>query len=326
MAKRDLKAEIVRILSDGTFHSGEKLGHEFGISRAAVANHIKSLSELGLDIFSVHGKGYRLASDIVLLNNDAIASYASSNHSLDIYNILGSTNDQLLQTIRQGGGYQDGYTVIAECQTKGRGRRGRQWQSPFGSHIYLSQFRIMEDGLIAASGMSLAIGVAILRACNRFIEGSVELKWPNDILHEGRKLAGILVEAEGQSDGACSLVIGIGVNFDMPEVSSELIDQPWTDFKQISRHNLDRNQLAAAILDEIELVMTEYRENRLANLAAEWNEHNAFKNRQVNLISSNNVKQGRCLGIDGSGALLLEDNDSGLVQKIYGGEVSLRAS
>ena len=323
MAKRDNKIAIAQALSDGEFHSGEHLGKALGISRMAVANHVKSLNALGLDIFSVTGKGYKLSESLSMLSAAEIENEEFKG-KVEVHSIIDSTNAYLSSLIRNKQSLADGYSVIAECQTAGRGRRGRQWQSPFGSHIYFSQYRMMEDGLAAAAGLSLAVGIAVKRACEELVNIELELKWPNDILVEGKKLAGILVEAEGQSDGACHLVIGIGININMPEQFAEQIDQPWTDLNTLASGTINRNRLVRGLLKHLDSVYDEYQSNRLDNLVDEWNAANAHKDKPVKVISTSNEKRGKCLGIDQTGALLLEQAECSTVLKIYGGEVSLR--
>lgn len=318
------KREIITHLSKGNFVSGEWLGAELGISRAAVAKHVKSITELGLDIFSVTGKGYRLAQPLQLLDIDTIKNHYTNGTHLHVFNIIDSTNQYLMNLLRSDEPLADGTTVIAECQLSGRGRRGREWISPYGSHLYLSRYYKSYEGLAAASGLSLAIGVAIARAVENFVGVEALLKWPNDVLVQDKKLSGVLVEAEGQSDGVCHLVIGIGLNVKMPDSQGEKIDQPWTDLSLLSNETIDRNELAAVLLKELDIVMDEYRQNKLVNLAREWNNKNAFKNQVVNVTTGASTKVGRCIGIDESGALILSQLDSPDKFKVFGGEVSLR--
>ena len=326
MPKTQNKTKIASLLSDGEFHSGEALGKVLGISRAAVANHVKSLSELGLDIYSVTGRGYKLSSEIELLDKDKINNSLTIPVSLETYSIIDSTNEYLMKKIREDYELVDGHTVVAECQTDGRGRRGRKWQSPFGSHVYLSQYRTLEDGLTAASGLSLAVGIAVQRAITTLVDAQIQLKWPNDVLCEGKKLAGILIEAEGQSEGKCHLIIGIGINFDMPEKEGLEIDQAWVDIKSLTHKKLDRNKFIATLIEALDTIMIEYSHNRLDNLVDEWNRLDAFHNIEVKVMSNSNVKTGVCRGIDNTGALILEHHESTKRERVFGGEVSLRRS
>ncbi len=320
----DNKHKIVQVLSDGEFHSGEVIGQQLGISRAAVSEHIKSLSKIGLDIFSITGKGYQLAGGLSLLDLKQIKHNCSVSNELELFPVIPSTNEYLMGLIKSENTLVDGHTVLAECQTKGKGRRGRTWQSPFGTHVYLSQYRTMDNGLSAASGLSLAIGIAVLNTINLFSNKKCQLKWPNDLLVDGKKIAGILVEAEGQADGICHLVIGVGINVDMPAAVASDIDQPWTDLNTITDSLVDRNEFIAKLLEQLEDTYQEYKLNRLNNLFKLWNKNNAFLNQIVELTSTSKVQVGKCLGIDTSGALLLEDLTSKVTSKIFGGEVSLR--
>jgi BirA family biotin operon repressor/biotin-[acetyl-CoA-carboxylase] ligase len=320
----DNKHKIVQMLADGEFHSGEVIGDALGISRAAVSGHVKSLSNIGLDIYSVTGKGYQLAGGLNLLNLDKIQQSYHLDHELELFPIIPSTNEYLMGLIKSKIDLQDGHTILAECQTQGRGRRGRTWQSPYGSHVYLSQYRTMDSGLSAASGLSLAIGLAVLNTINVFSNSMCALKWPNDVLVDGKKIAGILVEAEGQTDGICHLVVGVGININMPTASADYIEQPWTDLNTISKHAIDRNKFIVELLEQLQNIYQEYKLNRLDNLAEQWNANNAFANQTVELTSSSKTQVGKCLGIDTSGALLLENIGSKTISKIFGGEVSLR--
>ena len=324
MPKSDTKITIANILSDGEFHSGQALGELLGISRAAIANHIKSLSKLGLDIYSVTGRGYKLSNNLELLNADKIKQKISTAVNVEAFSIIDSTNEYLMNQIRTEQKLEDSHTVVAECQTDGRGRRGRKWQSPFGSHLYFSQYRVLEDGLAAAAGLSLAVGIAVQRTCQSFVDLKVELKWPNDVLVDGKKLAGVLIEAEGQSDGQCHLVIGVGINFDMPQKQADEIDQPWTDLKTLAHIKPDRNEFASIFIGQLSTVIDEYKLHRLHNLAKQWNELNAFADKEVEIISATKIKTGLCKGIDDTGALLLASCDDGSIERIFGGEVSLR--
>ena len=326
MKKRDTKVLIASILSDGRFHSGEDIGAELSISRAAVAKQVKALVALGMDIYSVSGKGYKLAKDFQLLDKTKIALQLANPDNLELHSVIESTNEYLLKKIRAKEAVQSGHTVIAECQTSGRGRRGRVWQSPFGSHVYMSQYRSLEDGLAAAAGLSLVVGLAVKKACEKFVTEPISLKWPNDVLCNGRKLAGILIEAEGQSDGACHLIIGIGINVDMPSSAANQIDQPWTDLNSLAGKALDRNAFVVELIEQLDAMYSEFKLNHLVNFVDDWNRANAFAGKLVDLISSSNTRSGKCVGIDGTGALLLEDVSTGNTQKIYGGEVSLRAA
>lgn len=321
-AEIDTKLIIIKELSKGLFVSGQALAALLNISRTAVAKHIKTINTLGLEVFSVKGKGYRLAQPVSLLNEEKIHHLYNHNSAIALHHIIDSTNAHLIRMLRETHSVSDGYTVISECQTHGRGRRGRKWVSPYGSHVYLSRYYQSQDGLSEAAGLSLAIGIAVANCINQFIEGKANLKWPNDVLINDKKVAGVLVEAEGQSDGLCHLVIGIGVNINMP--NNVDIDQPWTDVKSNTDSIIDRNEFVARLLLEIDKIMLTFKQHRLETLYSIWNEMNAYDGLLVTLSSGKEQKQGKCLGIDNTGSLMLEDELTKRIFKAYGGELSLR--
>lgn len=319
----NILSQIFNQIAAGEFISGEEIGQVLGVSRSAVSQNIKKLQSMGLDIYRVTGKGYKLAQSIKLLDSEKLLQ----NDGIENCNVLfavDSTNTFLLNKIKSGC-IQEGEVAVAECQLAGKGRRGRQWQSPIGSHIYFSKYVSLEDGLSAASALSLAVGVAVAKTCQRFSNERVQLKWPNDVLVNGEKLAGVLVEAEGQSDGRCHLVVGIGINVSMPDLTASAIEQAWTDLYKLNGNQpVDRNQVIKLLNEELEKVIAIYKSERLSNLYNDWNQLNAFKNLPIELRSTSTVNKGNCIGIDDTGALLYNDIESNKVKKVFGGEISLR--
>ncbi|WP_343826508.1 bifunctional biotin--[acetyl-CoA-carboxylase] ligase/biotin operon repressor BirA [Psychrosphaera haliotis] len=322
----DIKLHIINELSAGQFVSGQELADSMSVTRSAIAKHIKVIKELGLDIYSVKGKGYRLSEKLSLLDLETIKEGYIANNPIELHHVIDSTNAYLIRSLRENKNLINGHTVVAECQTDGRGRRGRAWVSPFGSHIYMSRYYQTSLGLSEASGLSLAIGIAVANSINRFVGNKAKLKWPNDVLVDNKKIAGVLIEAEGQSDGMCHLIIGIGINIQMPKDSSLKIDQPWTDINSNVDKPMDRNLFLTYLLSEIDIIMCTFRETRLDALYDTWNKMNAYKDKGVKVISGRNVREGTCLGIDSTGALLVNDNLTNTVFKAIGGEVSLRAA
>ncbi|WP_281561748.1 bifunctional biotin--[acetyl-CoA-carboxylase] ligase/biotin operon repressor BirA [Thalassomonas sp. RHCl1] len=323
MAK-SLREDLIRQLADGEFVSGEALGQQFGVSRAAVSKHINALADMGLDIFRVSGKGYKLARPLDLLSNDKIRETLAANglaNTVEVHNLIDSTNSYLLRRLPNN--LKQGQVCIAEYQSAGRGRRGRQWISPFGSHIYLSMYWQLEQGMSAAMGLSLVTALAVSDAISELLSIEVQLKWPNDIYLSGVKLAGILIDLEGQALGACHSVIGIGLNLAMPEQSAEQVDQPWTDLKSHTQAALDRNMLCSAIIKCLTRRLEQHKAFGLTPMVDEWLQQDFYLDKPVKLITGERVTSGICRGINNQGALLLETG--GQVKAIYGGEVSLRA-
>ncbi|SFD42068.1 bifunctional biotin--[acetyl-CoA-carboxylase] ligase/biotin operon repressor BirA [Pseudoalteromonas denitrificans] len=315
-------------LATGKFISGQWLGDELEISRAAVAKHIQSLQEMGLDIFKVSGKGYRLSNELNLLNSKKVLNYYSSlthcETKLEVHPVIDSTNSELMRRIQKGDSLESGTVIVAQMQTAGRGRRGRTWQSPFGANLYYSYYWLLDDGLQAAMGLSIVVGIAIYDTLEKLFGIKVQLKWPNDILVNDKKLAGVLVELDGQPQGPCKLVIGIGLNIKMPESYSEHIDQPWTDLSLLNQNNgvIDKNKLVAQLTHCLEIRLDEYRTEGLLNMHKEWNQLHAFQDQLVTLATGKRNWQGVCEGIDAQGGIKIRQD--GEVKSYFGGEISLR--
>ena len=310
--------QLLNLLADGEFHSGEKIGELLGVSRTSVNNYIKALQEIGLDIYKVPGRGYQSANPIELLDETVIRSLSAS-QNVKVEQILDSTNQWLLDKIPN---LDNGQTCIAEYQLAGRGRRGRTWVSPFASHLYFSYYWRFDAGIDKLSGLSLLVGIATINALEEIgIEG-VSLKWPNDLYYQGKKLAGILIELNAQANEACHTVIGIGINVRMPPEQAKLIDQPWIDLTSLSSGKVDRNRLSATLITQLNKLLPEYEKNGLQPHLKRWFELDCFLNKPVNVLLADTNKPGICRGIDESGALLLECD--GMIESFIGGEVSLR--
>lgn len=310
--------KLLSLLADGEFHSGEKIGELLGVSRTSVNNYIKALQEIGLDIFKVTGKGYCSATPLQLLDKQKIQEISGSTQ-VHVEQILESTNQYLLERIER---LENGATCIAEYQTAGRGRRGREWISPFASHLYFSMYWRLDAGIERASGLSLLVGIATVNALEKLGIQGVGLKWPNDLYYQGKKLAGILIELNAQASDACHSVIGIGINVRMPEAQGKLIDQPWVDLNTISPERVDRNQLSGLLIKELHFLLTDYEQQGLAPFLSRWFELDCFINQPVNLLIGEKIETGICRGINEQGALLMEVN--GGTKPYIGGEISLR--
>ncbi len=316
MKEHKAKLTIVKMLGCGDFVSGEAIGAELAISRAAVSKHIKGLLSWGLNIHSVRGKGYRLSQPLELLEKETIQKLTPNR--VEVISAIDSTNQYLLDRIDT---LKSGTSCIAEYQSQGRGRRGRQWLSPFGSNLYLSLYWRLESGIAAAMGLSLVVGVAIVEALESFGLENIKLKWPNDLYYQDKKLAGILVEMSGQAGGAADLVIGLGLNINMPE-SIEGIDQPWTSLSSVSDKLPSKNELAATLINKCSEALSDYEHNGMQGFITRWERLDNFLNRPAKLIMGNREIEGTVRGINEQGAILLE-TDRG-VESFIGGEISLR--
>jgi BirA family biotin operon repressor/biotin-[acetyl-CoA-carboxylase] ligase len=260
-----------------------------------------------------------------LLDREVILSCLSAQATgllgeLDVQPVIDSTNAEALRRIAAGAGA--GLVCVAEQQTAGRGRRGRNWISPYASNLYMSLVAEFSGGIAATQGLSLAVGVAVTDALQQFGLGNLQLKWPNDILHGDAKLGGILIEMSGDGSGECQLVIGIGLNVGMPAAAAADIDQHWTDINRAVNAEVDRNKLLAAVLGELLPLIFNFEEKGFSHWRQRWLERDAYAGKGVVVRSAEQEITGRVEGIDESGALLLDTG--GGIQVIHGGEVSLR--
>lgn len=322
-----VRSALLDILSDGQFHSGEVLGARLGVTRAAVWKQLRTLSKLGLTIHAVRGRGYQLAYPIDLLESETIYNHLPPYvrdliPHIDILSQIDSTNSVLKQRAVQGAA--TGAACLAEQQTAGRGRQGRHWVSPFGCNLYLSLLWRFSNGPTSLAGLSLAMGVALARAIRATVSEQVCLKWPNDLVWKGQKLAGILVEIAGESAGPSYAVIGVGVNVRMPSSISTSIDQPWTDLYRLSRETPSRNALAASVLEHLVSVLRDFEQQGLAAFLDEWRELDSMAGHSVELQTPTGVIAGQAQGIDQDGSLLIQIGNE--VHRFASGEVSLRMS
>ncbi len=316
MKEYTAKLQILNQLSSEHFISGEQLGQHLGVSRAAVAKHIKGLIAWGVDIYSVHGKGYQLASKLQLLDKDSIP--CKLNVPLNVFPVIGSTNQYLLDRIDD---LICGEVCLAEYQAQGRGRRGRTWISPFGANLYLSMYWKLEAGMAAAIGLSLVVGIAVVEAFERVGIHGIKLKWPNDLYYDDKKLAGILIEMSGQAGGAAHLVIGVGLNIAMPGMIDG-ITQPWVSLADFAETLPDRNALASELINALHSTLLKYEQSGMSGIQSKWNPLDNFINRPVKLIMGQKEIKGMERGIDDHGAILIE-TDQG-IESYVGGEISLR--
>jgi len=320
--------KIITILADGQFHSGTELAEVIGMSRSAICKQLKHLAELGLEFSAISGKGYCLENALQLLSNEAIDKNLTSAaksliSTLEIHQSIDSTNNYLVEMAQQS--KKTGVVCFAEYQTAGKGRRGREWVSPFGSNIYLSILWQFQNGPASISGLSLAVGVAVIRALNDCGIKGVGLKWPNDIFWQEKKLAGILIEVSGESNGPCSAVVGLGLNFYIPKDKAKAITQDWVDLSQIlSKNSFDlRNKLASALLNQLMPMIANFEQDTLTSYIEEWRQYDCMKNKAVQIFMGKHVYSGTVDGIDDDGLLLLADQQ-GQVKAFASGEVSFR--
>jgi BirA family biotin operon repressor/biotin-[acetyl-CoA-carboxylase] ligase len=317
---------LIKKLADGRFHSGSDLAICLGVTRSAVWKKIRKLSELGLDVRRVRSLGYKLMEPLDLLDREAIhealgVDPADRGFILEIRQQVDSTNRVLIDRAR---GESPGPMValLAEQQTQGRGRRGRTWSSPFGRNIYLSLLWNTRRTLKALDGLSLSIGVAVAKVLRDEFGVSPHLKWPNDILVNGRKIGGILIDVDGDFSGPLNLVIGLGLNVNMGISDQSSIEQPWTDLASETGLNVSRSIAAGKLLAELTSTLSQFEQGGFPQFRREWIELDAYAGKPVSISGQDGALQGTARGIDETGALLIEVE--GEVIALSAGDVSLR--
>lgn len=321
------KPQLLQLLADGEWHSGQEMADRLEISRAAVWKQLESLKrQLGLDLHAVRGRGYRLPRPLELLDEKLIRTRMSERgqglvSTIEIHETIDSTSSHLMSQPAEA--LRTGHVCLAERQTAGRGRRGRQWVSPFAGSVYLSLYWRYTLSPAELSGVSLAAGLAVVRGLEQLGIQGVGLKWPNDILHQHRKLAGLLLEVSGEQSGPSRVVLGLGLNVSMPPSEAGAIDQPWIDLESLPGGKaISRNHLVAVLLDSLVQILSDFESGGLARLVDEWRRYDLYHGEPVMLRMGDRLVEGIHRGIDPSGALLLE-TESG-IQLHHGGEVSLR--
>jgi len=316
----------LNILADGRFHSGTELGAQLGISRSGIWKQLRVLEDLGLELFAVPGRGYRLARPLDLLDVSEVRAALEPGSrellsGLELLSQVDSTNRYLRQRVLDG--VPAGYAVLAERQTAGRGRRGRSWISPFAAHVYLSVAWRFSVSPAVLGGLPLAIGVASIQALKQVGADGAALKWPNDLWHDGRKLGGILLELTGEAGGPCDVIVGLGLNVAMPAGAGRVLDQPWTDLRAVLGPGCPpRSRLAGLLIDRILMALWQYEREGLEPFLAEWRRHDAVAGQSVRVLAGEREIIGIARGVDISGALLVEASGSTL--RFASGEVSLR--
>lgn len=325
--------KLLKLLADGKFHSGEILANQLQISRTAIWKMIPRIQDLGLELHSVKGKGYRLFEPVNLLDKKELLNNIPEHmvHKLQdirIFPTIESTSSYAMQLVQSKElDLKDNkvFVCLAEQQTSGKGRRGKVWVSPFGNNLYLTLVREFSTGVSELEGLSLVIGLAVIRVLQaRQIQG-LGIKWPNDILWQGKKLAGILLEVSGDPTGLSQVLIGLGLNVSANKESMQAVDQEWIDLKTLGKDVTDRNSLAAELITEIVEMVEEFEAKGFVAFKAEWDKNDALKDQQVELKTSSNQPsgiKGKVLGVSDQGALMLQ-TESG-VETFHGGEVSPR--
>ncbi|PVV22847.1 MAG: biotin--[acetyl-CoA-carboxylase] ligase [gamma proteobacterium symbiont of Ctena orbiculata] len=320
--------DLIQRLADGRFHSGEELGRLLEVTRSSVWKRLKQVKEqYSLEIDAVTGKGYRLREPLDLLSQNAILELLreeaiAAPPALTLHACIDSTNSWLMKQAASGA--ESGSVCLAEQQLAGKGRHGRKWISPFGRNIYFSILWRFEYPPMQIAGLSLASAIGVLRLLHQFNCDQAGLKWPNDILWQGKKLAGLLLEVSGEASGPSQVVIGVGLNTRL-DSHGEAIDQPWVDLNSIPNLTLPtRNELVCNMIRHLRDVIGQYQADGLQSFIDEWRRHDLLLGEEVVIRSHTQRHTGEHMGIDANGAIRLRSN--GKERTFHAGEVSLRHS
>ncbi len=325
---RPLAWTLLRELSHEKFISGAKLAERHGVSRSAVSDALHDAGEAGVEIFSLTRKGYQLAAPLDLLDASAVRAAmgtamgnAAKHVQIEVCSEIDSTNSELARRAEQG--VPSGFCLAAEMQTAGRGRRGRSWQSGFATSLTFSLLWRSELGAAALGGLSLAVGLAAVRALRKLGLAKAMVKWPNDIVVDGAKLGGILIETRGDMLGPSAAVIGIGLNVNLPTAMRAEIDQAVTDVHTHCSSPPSRNQLLAATLAELTTILAEFAEHGFAAHRTEWCACHALHHQMVTVSPAHGAAYAaKVVDVATDGVLLVEA--AGKVQELRSAEISVR--
>lgn len=323
------RLDIVRLLADGGEHSGEVLAATLAVSRAAVWKQVRQLEAWGLEVGAVPGRGYRLPGPLDLLDAPRIETALPERvrdrlRRLEVAAELESTNETLLAVDDLPPGRFD--VQLAEFQHQGRGRRGRRWIAPFGSGLCLSLNWSLPEVPPELPALSLVVGVALRRALERLGVAGVGLKWPNDVLLDGGKLGGVLIEMRAEAGGPAYLVIGIGLNVRLAPAARSAIGATGLVAAALEDASGSkppaRTELAAAVIARIVEAVEEFEQRGFVPFRDEWRAADALAGRAARVAYGTEVIEGTARGIDDDGALLLDID--GRLRRFVSGEASLR--
>ena len=317
--------QLLAALASGEAVSGAQLADRAGVTRAAIWKQVEALRSRGVPVEARGAAGYRLPWPVQLLDASRIRAAlprvcASRLGALEVHWELDSTSSELQRRL---GEVADLTMVLAETQTAGRGRRGRGWLSPPGLNLYLSCLKRFDRGFAALSGLSLAVGTMVLRAIDSLgIEGA-GLKWPNDVLAPGGKLAGVLVELSGEYQGPCAAVIGVGLNLRLTEALRAQAGQPACDLATLAGESPDRNLVAARLIAALVEGLREFERHGFAPFAQDYARHDLLAGRTLKLSGAQGHFEGTGAGVDARGALQVR-LASGELRSVDSADVTVR--
>jgi BirA family biotin operon repressor/biotin-[acetyl-CoA-carboxylase] ligase len=307
--------------------SASVLGDALECSPQTLVNLLERAREAGLITFTLDGD-VQLCDSLDLLDSHAIEAGLRERlgvgfQSLDVLYETDSTNAYLTRKLQQGSfALADGACVcLAEYQSSGRGRRGRSWSGDFGASV-LASVLFKFSSSVRLDGLSLALGVGVVRGLAELGVTGVGLKWPNDLLVHGRKAAGILVESRASPERGWYTISGVGLNVHAPFSNSPEIDQPWIALDELLPARACRTQVAISLLAQLIKIMEQYRDVGFAGLRREWLSMDLTMGRRLRLTTADGSVMGVGRGVDADGALRVEID--GAIEIFHSADVSLR--
>jgi BirA family transcriptional regulator, biotin operon repressor / biotin---[acetyl-CoA-carboxylase] ligase len=322
----DVIDHTIKLLSDGAPHPSWEIAKKLKVTTNHVAGIIEALKAFDLTVNALNNHEYQLASPLILLAPDKIQENLDEHIGWPMGDIFVCTETSSTQDLaRNAPDTSRLHCFLTEYQTIGRGRFGRKWFSPFASNLYLSCCWSVKKNLHSLQGLSLVISLAIIEAIKKFTGLTLSIKWPNDILWKNKKLGGILIEIDSASYNHIRVIIGVGLNVNMPANATAVIDRPFASLNQLMHQDLNRNVLAGYVIQSMREYLSLFSEKGFACFLPLWAQYDALFGKEITLQIGTEKKTGRMRGINAQGLLLLEQNN-GNISAYLAGETSLHLS
>jgi BirA family transcriptional regulator, biotin operon repressor / biotin---[acetyl-CoA-carboxylase] ligase len=319
-----LQLQLLDCLADGNCHSGNAIGERIGVSRTAIWKQVSQLVDLGLDIKRIPQQGYQLTRPFIPISEELIRKNLGDALlprplNFHLFAEIDSTN----RFLKDAADSKEISICCAEKQTKGRGRFGREWASPFGQNIYISSRWQLTCCLSKLSGLSLVVSLAILDSLQKSnIHEDIRVKWPNDLLWNHKKLCGVLIEINAESNGCAEVIIGIGLNVNTDTLKRPLTDKSWCSLYEITGNYFDRNVLIAELLRSLSLYLEQFMQNDFRFFQERWQQVDYLDGHYITVIQARDSLSGYANGVTEFGQLCLID-EAGKEHFLSSGDTSL---
>ena len=320
MRQLDRAFDVLELLSHEEYRSGESLAAKLGVSRVAIWRQIERLKKIGVDINSASGQGYKIQTQFEMLNPAKIYEDLADEIDLDkssirVTKVVDSTNAVLMRLPPS----REQQVLFSEFQTAGKGRREDEWISPPGGGVWFSLSRCFDNPPSSFSALGLVVGISVISGLEKLGIRGLQLKWPNDVVFEGAKLAGILIELRSEVSGPCFAVIGIGVNTSLGLAARSRIDKKVIDIDQLTEKHLSRNLVASVLLSSLDESLHAFERSGFKSFRKRWEKFDFLFGKKLKILCGSSVETGLAEGVDDIGALLLRR--AGEVKQILSGHI-----